>query len=759
MLYNLLYSYQKHIVDDLKHFNSSALFMDVGTGKSISSLALFEQKVLQNKCRKLLIICLCAKLNEWKQDCEKWFPFNKTIILDGKSKTKNEFLRGDFDIAIINFEKTWRNNDLLCINSNYYIIVDECFDKETEILTNNGFKYFRDLKDNDLVAQFDKETEEIEFVKPTERICNRYKGEMISLKFNKHELFMTPNHVQVIYNNNKKVYEEYYAKDLSFKQNYDLKLSGYGKYEAQLSFLERIYIMVQADGCITHTNKDGYRIRMSLSKPKKIERMLYLLKESGIVYKEGKIREFENKKWVSSRQFYFTIPKNPKSFKNIFKLDEIGYEKANQIIDELSNWDCYIRTDCIEYDTTSEDNANFIRSIAVLANKKTSSNIIKRRKKEHKILYRVYIRNGSLKDGQTIQKSYVDYDDYVYCVKVPKQAIVVKRGNFIWISGNCHKIKESTTRVGKFMKELSNLTPYKCILTATPMGNGYIDLYNQLYFLGLLDMTLTMFKDKYCNEQMVFYPGMKPFRKIVGYKNTEYLDLLINKYARYYERKIDDDLVPSEIVIPFELDKNYNKIARTRVYEDISLDKTSSKRLGLKALCSGTIMGRALVDPNGNLDRIYQLNTYKIDWVKSFLEDFKDRVVIFYNYDHQRNQLYEMITHLKRPCARYCAEYKEEEIFNENDNAVILVQYKSGSTGIDWLKKSYVCIFYCLCDSYIEFIQAKGRINRHGQTKKPIYYILISKGKNSVDELNYNALQNKQDFNDDWFSQNFKEVD
>lgn len=447
MLYNLLYDYQKKTVDDLKDYDSCGLFYDVGCGKSITSLALYEQKLVQKKCNKLIIVCLCAKINEWKCDCEKWFPFSKVIVLDNKKKSKEDFLYGNFDIAIINFEKTWRYEDLRLINNKFYIIVDES-----------------------------------------------------------------------------------------------------------------------------------------------------------------------------------------------------------------------------------------------------------------------------------------------------------------------HKIKESTTKVGKFMQQISYLTPYKCILTATPMGNGYIDLYNQLYFLGLLGGTLTRFKENYCNEQLVYYPGMKPFKKIVGYHHTEELDLLINKYARYYERKIDDELIPSEIVIPFELDKQYNKIAKTRVYEDISLDKVTSKRLGLKSLCSGTIMGNALVDPDGDLHREYQLNTYKLDWVKSFLEDFNERVVIFYMFDHQRNQLHDMITKMKRPVARYCAEFKEEDIFNENDNAVVLVQYKSGSTGIDWLKQSYVCIFYSLPDSFIEFTQAKGRINRHGQTKKPLYYILISKGNNSVDELNYKALESKQDFNDKFFETNFKEV-
>ena len=129
-------------------------------------------------------------------------------------------------------------------------------------------------------------------------------------------------------------------------------------------------------------------------------------------------------------------------------------------------------------------------------------------------------------------------------------------------------------------------------------------------------------------------------------------------------------------------------------------------------------------------------------------------------YDHQRDVLYDMITNkLKRHCARYCSAYKEREVFEEFEDCVCLVQYKSGSTGVDWLKKSYIGIFYSLPDSYIEFYQAKGRLNRVGQTKKPMYYLLVSKGKYSVDYMNYEALMNKQDFNDQFFAENFENID
>jgi SNF2 family DNA or RNA helicase len=366
-------------------------------------------------------------------------------------------------------------------------------------------------------------------------------------------------------------------------------------------------------------------------------------------------------------------------------------------------------------------------------------------------------------DGK--QKSWDRFRNEDYDIAIINFEKTWRNNNLLLISNKTmiiidesHKIKSADTKIGKYMQKLSFCTPYKTILTATPMGNGYIDLYNQLYFLGYLQCSLNGFKEKYCIEKLVYYPGMKPFKQIISYRNTDYLDMIVSKYARYYERKINDDLIPSEIMVPIKLEEKYHRIAKDRVYEDLVLDKVSSKRIALKSLCSGTIIGNALVDTK-DLHREYQLNTYKLDWVKSFLEDFKDRVVIFYMYDHQRDQLYDMITKLKRPCARYCAIYKEKDLFEQNEDAVVLVQYKSGSTGVDWLKASYVGIFYCLPDSYIEYYQAKGRLNRVGQTKKPLYYMLVSKGKYSVDSLNYEALMNKKDFNDDFFAENFRKIE
>lgn len=447
-MYDILYDYQKKIVDELKNFTGTGLFLDVGCGKSITSLALAEYKMQHNNVNKVVIICLCPKIEEWKADVQKFYPFHRVLELNGKKKNQRDFENGEWDFLIINFEKVWRNKILLA--------------------------------------------------------------------------------------------------------------------------------------------------------------------------------------YVTERTFI--------------------------IIDES------------------------------------------------------------------------------------------------------HKIKEPSTKIGKFIQTLAGCTPHKTILTATPMGKGYIDLYNQLYFLGYINLSYKHFKERYCMEQLVYMPNSKPFYQIVGYKNTQELDYIVKQYCRFYERKVDEELIPSEIKVPIKIDEKYNKIARDRVYQDIVMDKVSRKRLGLKSLCSGTILGRTLVDIQGeSLDRCYQLNTYKLDWLKYFLEDFKERVVVYYEYEHQRQQIVELCTKMKRTVASYCGEIKEKDKFLENDDCVIVVQYKSGGTGIDWLKLSYVAIFYSLPDSYIEFYQAKGRLHRHGQTKKPLFYLLVASGNKSADELNYQALMNKTDFNDDFFDRNFKQ--
>jgi len=68
-----------------------------------------------------------------------------------------------------------------------------CFDDKTEILTEDGFKFFWELTD-EKVATLNPDTHFLEFQKPTKIHCFEYDGELIHIKSRSVDLLVTPNH-------------------------------------------------------------------------------------------------------------------------------------------------------------------------------------------------------------------------------------------------------------------------------------------------------------------------------------------------------------------------------------------------------------------------------------------------------------------------------------------------------------------------------------------------------------------------------------
>ena len=115
-----LFDYQQKIVD-LQTNPASALFMDMGTGKTVTSLALFKKW----KCPKILIICLVSKLEDWKKDLMSECSV-EGIILDKGSKSNMCTVDTNPNAMIINFESAWRCHNLLqWVDKDTFVLIDE----------------------------------------------------------------------------------------------------------------------------------------------------------------------------------------------------------------------------------------------------------------------------------------------------------------------------------------------------------------------------------------------------------------------------------------------------------------------------------------------------------------------------------------------------------------------------------------------------------------------------------------------------------
>lgn len=77
-----------------------------------------------------------------------------------------------------------------------------CYDKYTEVLTDNGFKFYDEVTEDDLIATFNKNTEQLEYQKPLQHHKWNYNGEMIYFNTGKIDVCVTPDHRMLVQRRN-----------------------------------------------------------------------------------------------------------------------------------------------------------------------------------------------------------------------------------------------------------------------------------------------------------------------------------------------------------------------------------------------------------------------------------------------------------------------------------------------------------------------------------------------------------------------------
>lgn len=115
------------------------------------------------------------------------------------SRTSQGFMGQSWDGGDIAFRpETWAAVYRVLKPGAYLLAFGGCYDDKTEILTDTGWKYFKDVTRLDKVATLNPDTEEIIYQYPTEVV--KYSGydKLIHFKTNKVDLMVTPNHKMLI---------------------------------------------------------------------------------------------------------------------------------------------------------------------------------------------------------------------------------------------------------------------------------------------------------------------------------------------------------------------------------------------------------------------------------------------------------------------------------------------------------------------------------------------------------------------------------
>lgn len=281
-----------------------------------------------------------------------------------------------------------------------------------------------------------------------------------------------------------------------------------------------------------------------------------------------------------------------------------------------------------------------------------------------------------------------------------------------------HKVSVAKSKVTKFMMSLCKKTTHVRLLTATPISNGKLEnYYSQLYMLNVFRKPKKEFEQLFIIKQMRQMGSMR-FMDIVGYKNEHLLQQMVDEASVKYER--DKPYMPQDFYYKTKKPAMFAKLKKNRMYKSdngglIELDNSSKLFNALRQVSHGFLNG---VHKHVSKEPFERL--------QAVLEEYSgERVVIFYNYNTECYMISELLNKLKRPYSTYNGNNKDLTNFKEYDNAVVLAQYKSASTGINSLKIASVCVFNSMPLSSTEYIQAKARIDRHGQERTPNFVHII----------------------------------
>lgn len=311
---------------------------------------------------------------------------------------------------------------------------DECVDGDCEVLTKTGwvkFKYYDGVTE---IAQFNKDTDEITFVKPV----NFIKKWSLDT-YRKGNIVMTGCHRNLV-ETSKGDRDVILAEKLSgyTGRNYrDIKCGQYGERKA-LTPLQRVGIMLCCDGTKFSVQKDGsITWALSLSKQRKIDRAKKLIEEAGIKIRYEHISKRPNPKWNDYTQIRFDL--DGTDYKKYASFLPFGNYEG--LMEELVFWDgdytSYVKFGSLKFFSTDYDNIKYLQTLCALSGCATNVYKTERKNEAHKPYYTLYYHSQRPR-----MKEIEKYGDgtEVFCVEVPTTFFLIRKDDEILVTGNCFKM-------------------------------------------------------------------------------------------------------------------------------------------------------------------------------------------------------------------------------------------------------------------------------------------------------------------------------
>lgn len=291
-------------------------------------------------------------------------------------------------------------------------------------------------------------------------------------------------------------------------------------------------------------------------------------------------------------------------------------------------------------------------------------------------------------------------------------------------------------------KSLKSRLPFisKLILmTGTPVPNGFMDLWSQMYLLDQgerLERSIARFETIYFTKNP-FYVWSKPeLRPDAQRQITEKIkDITISMEARDYL-----DLEPMQYrsisVQPSpQLQKQYKKMKEDLVVElqgGHSADFLGQTIRSIAAPTAAAAANKMLQMCGGfiydEIRQTYQVDEGKAEALDQLLEEAQGQyknVLLFYTYKAEEEYI------LKKYADRGATSIQEPDAiarWNAGEVPILVLHPASGGHGLNLQDGGHTVVWYNMTYNLEHWLQGNKRVHRMGQTKPVVVYALTMEG-------------------------------
>lgn len=349
-----------------------------------------------------------------------------------------------------------------------------CFDDKTEVLTAEGFKFWKNVTENDLLASVDKEDGKfIGYNKPNELIAKYYDGVMYNYEQADFSLSVTPNHKMFGVRHNsveKRKSVNYELFEVGAKSSNRSRYATNGECEFKNAlttngvknegdlrdyYLGQLYGFFVGDGFVP---KDGSVsvLAFNLKRGRKIEFLRGLSSNLGMEYSEkisSGVHRIKLKKQDIGKLFKEELYTEDGDKKLPYWWNTQSQSFLNGLFDGLKNSDGSVKRKTMVYSTSSETLKDQFLELCAIGGF-GSCFVDTSQKENRKLNYRIMVRtkkyalvNDSRRPSARV--SIEQYSGMVYCANVPGNVLIVRRNGNVSLSGNCSPSEHLGTPVVK----------------------------------------------------------------------------------------------------------------------------------------------------------------------------------------------------------------------------------------------------------------------------------------------------------------------